>query len=415
MLLHGLHSEELCVQFPEATGFGVERHQVIASAQEYIVQRSGDPLWLKPAVAAFGCRETEMPGHALDARMPPGDLDTVAKPSQHDVRKQPAFTCGANRVPLPPRLPRPLPVRRQLEALLDSPRRKSSGLQRRPCSVLVVSRWKPFLVKQWIPVVCKPLHQGKQVPVDRIGPLTILLVGAQIPTLDPQLEATPGEAGVRLHRLAIIGVWSERQPQCEFTGVPGKPLPSSAHLLARSIPVRSDVAPTYALLIEPPAPKPLRHSNPPDWVAVPDVWSMLPRAVRLSLAHSVPRVVTQLTLGQHLLCTRCVDPLRTERATASPLPRILVLQAAFVTHRANVAVIAPSFAGVQPSVPQLEQERPGRPVDDHVPVRTTTGGPEEDVLVSVGRFVRGPVLVDRLPDDHPLVLEPLSSAEPNPP
>ena len=239
MLLHGLHSEELCVQFPEATGFGVERHQVIASAQEYIVQRSGDPLWLEPAVAAFGCRETEMPGHALDARMPPGDLDTVAKPSQHDVRKQPAFTCGANRVPLPPRLPRPLPVRRQLEALLDSPRRKSSGLQRRPCSVLVVSRWKPFLVKQWIPVVCKPLHQGKQVPVDRIGPLTILLVGAQIPTLDPQLEATPGEAGVRLHRLAIIGVWSERQPQCEFTGVPGKPLPSSAHLLARSIPVRS--------------------------------------------------------------------------------------------------------------------------------------------------------------------------------
>ena len=117
--------------------------------------------------------------------------------------------------------------------------RRPSGLQRRPCSVPVVSRWKPFLVKQWIPVVCKPLHQGKQVPVGRIRPLTILLVGAQIPTLDPQLEATPREAGVRLHRLAIIGVWSERQPQCEFAGVPGKPLPSSAHLLARSIPVRS--------------------------------------------------------------------------------------------------------------------------------------------------------------------------------
>ena len=99
---------------------------------------------------------------------------------------------------------------------------------------------------------------------------------------------------------------------------------------------------------------------------------MLPRAVRLSLAHSVPRVVAQLTLGQHLLCTRCVDPLRTERATASPLPRILVLQAAFVTHRANanVAVIASSFTGVQPSVPQLEQERAGHPIDDRIPVRT---------------------------------------------
>ena len=210
--------------------------------------------------------------------------------------------------------------------------RRPSGLQRRPCSVPVVSRWKPFLVKQWIPVVCKPLHQGKQVPVGRIRPLTILLVGAQIPTLDPQLEATPREAGVRLHRLAIIGVWSERQPQCEFAGVPGKPLPSSAHLRARSIPVRPDVTPTYALLIEPLAPEPFRHSDPPDGVPVPDVRGMLPRAVRPALSYSVPRVIAQLALSQHLLCTRCIDLLRTEGAAAPSLPGLLVLQAAFVTH-----------------------------------------------------------------------------------
>ena len=295
------------------------------------MQRSSDPLRLQPAVSSFGLREIEMLRHAFDARMPPRDLNTVANPSQHDIGKQPALTRCANRVPQPPLLPGTLPAGRQSRVVRNRPWRKTGGPQRHPCVVAFVAG-KAFLVKQRIPVLGKPFHQREKVPMDGFRPLTVLLVSTQVPTFDPQLEAAPGHADIRQRGLAVIGVRSERQPQCEFAGVPGKPLPSSAHPRARSIPVRPDVTPTYTLLIEPLAPEPFRHSDPTDGVPVPDVRAVLPCAVRTAFMHRVPHIPVRLAIGQQLLCTRCVDLLRAKCAAAAPLPRLLVLQAAFVVH-----------------------------------------------------------------------------------
>ncbi len=184
MLLHTLHGQNSSVQFPEPTGFGTQRLQVLTGAHENVMQRPGDPLRLQSAVSAFGFREIEMTRHAFDARLPPRNLDTVANPSQHNIRKQPAFTCSANRVPLPPLLPGTLPARRELSVVRDRPWWKAGGQQRRPCGVAFVP-WKAFLVKQRIPVLGKPFHQREKEPVDRFGPLTVLLVGTQVPTFDP--------------------------------------------------------------------------------------------------------------------------------------------------------------------------------------------------------------------------------------
>ena len=201
--------------------------------------------------------------HSVDSKLvcswlSPGNLDTITNSSEQDIGKQSAFTCCTNRVPVPPLLPGTLPAGRQSSVVLDRPWRKSGGQQRSPCGVAFVPGRQAFLVKQRIPVLGKPFHQREKVPVDRLCPLTVLLVGTQVPTLHPKLEAAPGHADFRLRGLAVIGIRSERQPQCEFAGVPGKPLPSSAHLLTRSIPVRPDVTPTYALLIEPLAPDAFR-------------------------------------------------------------------------------------------------------------------------------------------------------------
>ncbi len=184
MLLHTLHGQNLSVQFPEPTGFGTQRLQVFTGAHENVMQRPGDLLWLQSAVSAFGFREIEMGRHAFGARLPPRNLDTIANPPQHNIGKQPAFTCSANRVPLPPLLPSTLPAGRQLSVVRDRPWRKTGGPQRRPCGIAFVP-WKSFLVKQRIPVLGKPLHQREKVPVDRFRSLTVLLVGAQVPTFDP--------------------------------------------------------------------------------------------------------------------------------------------------------------------------------------------------------------------------------------
>ena len=342
MLFHPLDGQNLSVQFPEPTRFGTQRRQVLAGAHKNVMQRPGYLLWLQSAVPAFGFREIEMRRHAFDALLSPGNLDTITNSSEHDIGKQSALTCCTNRVPVPPLLPGTLPAGRQSSVVLDRPWRKSGGQQRSPCGVAFVPGRQAFLVKQRIPVLGKPFHQREKVPVDRLRPLTFLLVGTQVPTFDPKLEAAPGHADFRLRGLAVIGVRSERQPQCELAGVPGKPLPSSAHLRARSIPVRPDVTPTYALLIEPLAPDAFWHSDPPDGVPVPYVRGMLTRTIGPALSCSVPRVVAQLALSQHPLRAGCIDSLRTKRAAASPLPGFLVLQAALVAHCSAAFRLSPA-------------------------------------------------------------------------
>lgn len=46
--------------------------------------------------------------------------------------------------------------------------------------------------------------------MNRVDALAILEVSTQVPALYPDLKATPGETGIPIDAVPIVGIWSER-------------------------------------------------------------------------------------------------------------------------------------------------------------------------------------------------------------
>ena len=92
------------------------------------------------------------------------------------------------------------------------------------------------------------------------------------------------------------------------------------------------VAPADAAFFDPSAPEGLRNPDPADRVPVPDVRAVPPRAVRTALVNGVPRAIDRHTVVEQALSGAPVHVFRADRPPASPLPRLLVLDASLVAH-----------------------------------------------------------------------------------
>ena len=229
---------------------GGKRQEVGASVAQHLMQRFGDISRRQPADSLYRLQETEVGWHSGTTCRSPGDLDRVSESSQQDIGKQPAFAGGTKRVSSPPPLPFAFPCGGFLFIVLDDPWRKPGGAQRFPGGIVFVLHRKAFFVKQRIPVADKPLDEWKNIPVDRVDLSIALLMGAQIPALDPDLETSPGYADFGVDALSAVRIIGKPHFAGEHSRVAGKSLPSNSHV-TDSIPVSFDVAPSHTSVSEP--------------------------------------------------------------------------------------------------------------------------------------------------------------------
>ena len=183
--------------------------KVAASIRQHIMQRLGDISRRQSADSLHRLRESEVLRHPRTACRSPRDLGGIAEASQYDIGKQSTFARRTKRVSGPPSLPLALPCGGFLFVVLNCHRWNPGRAQRLPGGIVPVLHWKPFFVKQRIPVVGKPLDQWKEIPVYRIDPPIGLLMGAQIPALDPDLESSPGCADIGIDAAPAIRIVSK--------------------------------------------------------------------------------------------------------------------------------------------------------------------------------------------------------------
>ena len=69
----------------------------------------------------------------------------------------------------------------------------------------------------------------------------LLLMGAQIPALNPDLETTPRCADIGVDTSSVVWIISESHFEGEHSGVPREPFPSNSHV-TDSIPMRHRAA-----------------------------------------------------------------------------------------------------------------------------------------------------------------------------
>jgi len=141
--------------------------------------------------------------NSLAGDWPPGDLDRIPVPAQHNVGEDAALAGRLKCVAQPPALPSRVP--RIFALFVQRWGRKAVVPQGLPAIVAGVLAGHPLLVQQGIPVSHEPLEQRQEIPMHVLDAFAVLFVCAEIPALYPKLESTPRPPGVLV--LALAGVW----------------------------------------------------------------------------------------------------------------------------------------------------------------------------------------------------------------
>ena len=161
-------------------------------------------------------------------------------------------------------------------------------------------------MKQRIPVRGKPLDQRKKIPVNRVDLPTVLSMGAQIPTFDPDLKTAPRRADFGIDPISVVRIISKSHLEGKHSGVAGKSLPSNSHVID-SIPVSICVSLPHTTFSHPLSTQAFGNFNPADWIAMPSVLVLL-CAVRPAFVCGVAFVTVQFALLK--LRSRLIDMAR---------------------------------------------------------------------------------------------------------
>ena len=120
----------------------------------------------------------------------------------------------------------------------------------------------------------------------------LLLVSAQIPAFDPDLETTPGCTDVGVDAPSVVRIIGKPDFEGEHSSVAGESLPSNSHV-TDSIPVSSQVPSLQTTFAQPTPAQAFRNFHPTDRIAVPSVVAVLLCAVRSTLVYGVAFVADQ--------------------------------------------------------------------------------------------------------------------------
>ena len=123
----------------------------------------------------------------------------------------------------------------------------------------------------------------------------LLLVGAQIPAFDPDLETTPGCTDVGVDAPSVVRIIGKPDFEGEHSSVAGESLPSNSHV-TDSIPVSSQVPSLQTTFAQPTPAQTFRNFHPADRITVPSVIAVLLCAVRSALVYGVAFVAYQFAL-----------------------------------------------------------------------------------------------------------------------
>ena len=225
------------------------------------MQGFGDIPWRQLADSLYRLQEAEVLRHSGTACRSPGNFNGVSEASQYDIRKQSPFARRTKRVSIPPPLPLAFPCGGSLAVVLDGRRRKPGREQRLPPGIAFIQHRKAFFVKQRIPVASKPLDEWQEIPVHRIDMTIMLLVGAQIPAFNPDLETTPGCAYFGVDASSVVRIIGKPHLEGKHSGVAGESLPSNCHV-TDSIPVSSDVPSLRMTFVQPTPPQGAKGFDP---------------------------------------------------------------------------------------------------------------------------------------------------------